>query len=229
MNHASNTTNADLVRAKPRRATHPAFCFEDASGARSLSETIVGVRGTVVGYANGSTENPSYRMSLEHVTPKPYVNLRPARAAHRRAVGRLLFEAINPTSVDRQGTTAAPSTARASITTDEADSPSRLLPRQQQARYTNSHRHRGGAARRTQFPPRSTTRTTSLREPKCYRHIGSLAAPTRSPSAAWDRGRLQLRVAGGSPCEPLALRRAGATAGAVEREDIPAPSVLRRA
>ena len=61
MNHASNMTNADSAESETPAELRTLYlaggCFW---GLEAYLKRLPGVRGTVVGYANGSTENPSY-------------------------------------------------------------------------------------------------------------------------------------------------------------------------
>ena len=61
MNHASNMTNVDSAGSETPAELRTLYlaggCFW---GLEAYLKRLPGVRGTVVGYANGSTENPSY-------------------------------------------------------------------------------------------------------------------------------------------------------------------------
>lgn len=65
------------------------------------------------------------------------------------------------------------------------------------------------------------------KNPGGYCHIDVRSADAFAERMGLEEGRACVQVDG--LCEPLALGEGAATAGAVEREDIPAPSVSRRA
>ena len=141
MNHASNMTNADSAESETPAELRTLYlaggCFW---GLEAYLKRLPGVRGTVVGYANGSTENPSYhdvcRWNTGHaetvaVTYDP-------RVLPTDVLLDAFFEAIDPTSVDRQGNDRGTQYRSGIYWTDEADLPAieaSLL--RQQARYTN--------------------------------------------------------------------------------------------
>ena len=141
MNHASNMTNADSAGSETPAELRTLYlaggCFW---GLEAYLKRLPGVRGTVVGYANGSTENPSYhdvcRWNTGHaetvaVTYDP-------RVLPTDVLLDAFFEAIDPTSVDRQGNDRGTQYRSGIYWTDEADLPAieaALL--RQQARYTS--------------------------------------------------------------------------------------------
>ena len=141
MNHASNMTNADSAGSETPAELRTLYlaggCFW---GLEAYLKRLPGVRGTVVGYANGSTENPSYhdvcRWNTGHaetvaVTYDP-------RVLPTDVLLDAFFEAIDPTSVDRQGNDRGTQYRSGIYWTDEADLPAieaSLL--RQQARYTS--------------------------------------------------------------------------------------------
>ena len=101
----------------PRRATHLYLAGGCFWGLEAYLKRLPGVRGTVVGYANGSTENPSYhdvcRWNTGHaetvaVTYDP-------RVLPTDVLLDAFLRAIDPRRSTVRETTAAPSTARASI------------------------------------------------------------------------------------------------------------------
>ncbi|MFR3090895.1 MAG: peptide-methionine (S)-S-oxide reductase MsrA [Eggerthella lenta] len=129
-------------------------------GLEAYLKRLPGVRGTVVGYANGSTENPSYhdvcRWNTGHaetvaVTYDP-------RVLPTDVLLDAFFEAIDPTSVDRQGNDRGTQYRSGIYWTDEADLPAieaSLLRQQRAIRAPSSPRWSRSTATR-----RGTTRTT---------------------------------------------------------------------
>lgn len=141
MNHASNMTNVDSAGSETPAELRTLYlaggCFW---GLEAYLKRLPGVRGTVVGYANGSTENPSYydvcRWNTGHaetvaVTYDP-------RVLPTDVLLDAFFEAIDPTSVDCQGNDRGTQYRSGIYWTDEADLTAieaSLL--RQQARYTS--------------------------------------------------------------------------------------------
>ena len=126
MNHASNMTNADSAGSETPAELRTLYlaggCFW---GLEAYLKRLPGVRGTVVGYANGSTENPSYhdvcRWNTGHaetvaVTSDP-------RVLPTDVLLDAFFEAIDPPSVDRQGNDRGTQYRSGIYWTDEADLP----------------------------------------------------------------------------------------------------------
>ena len=141
MNHASNMTNVDSAGSETPAELRTLYlaggCFW---GLEAYLKRLPGVRGTVVGYANGSTENPSYydvcRWNTGHaetvaVTYDP-------RVLPTDVLLDAFFEAIDPTSVDCQGNDRGTQYRSGIYWTDEADLTAieaSLL--RQHARYTS--------------------------------------------------------------------------------------------
>ena len=230
MNHASNMTNADSAGSETPAELRTLYlaggCFW---GLEAYLKRLPGVRGTVVGYANGSTENPSYhdvcRWNTGHaetvaVTYDP-------RVLPTDVLLDAFFEAIDPTSVDRQGNDRGTQYRSGIYWTDEADLPAieaSLL--RQQARYTSpivtEVEPLDGF-----YPAEEYHQNYLEKNPGGYCHIDVRSADAFAERMGLEEGRACVQVDG--LCEPLALGEGAATAGAVEREDIPAPSVSRRA
>ena len=230
MNHASNMTNVDSAGSETPAELRTLYlaggCFW---GLEAYLKRLPGVRGTVVGYANGSTENPSYydvcRWNTGHaetvaVTYDP-------RVLPTDVLLDAFFEAIDPTSVDRQGNDRGTQYRSGIYWTDEADLPAieaSLL--RQQARYTSpivtEVEPLDGF-----YPAEEYHQNYLEKNPGGYCHIDVRSADAFAERMGLEEGRACVQVDG--LCEPLALGEGAATAGAVEREDIPAPSVSRRA
>ena len=107
-------------------------------GLEAFLKRLPGVRKTVVGYANGSTENPSYhdvcRWNTGHAETVAVTFDR--RVLPADLLLDAFFEAIDPTSVNRQGNDCGTQYRTGIYWTDEAELPaieSALL--RQQARY----------------------------------------------------------------------------------------------
>ena len=227
MNHASNMTNADSAGSETPAELRTLYlaggCFW---GLEAYLKRLPGVRGTVVGYANGSTENPSYhdvcRWNTGHaetvaVTYDP-------RVLPTDVLLDAFFEAIDPTSVDRQGNDRGTQYRSGIYWTDEADLPAieaSLL--RQQARYTSpivtEVEPLDGF-----YPAEEYHQNYLEKNPGGYCHIDVRSADAFAERMGLEEGRACVQVDG--LCEPLALGEGAATAGAVEREDIPAPSVV---
>ena len=182
------------------------------------------MRGTVAGYANGSTENPSYhdvcRWNTGHaetvaVTYDPPTDV----------LLDAFFEAIDPTSVDRQGNDRGTQYRSGIYWTDEADLPAieaSLL--RQQARYASpivtEVEPLDGF-----YPAEEYHQNYLEKNPGGYCHIDVRSADAFAERMGLAEGGRASRWTG---CAELLAPGEGATAGAVEREDIPAPSVSKR-
>ncbi|WP_080797104.1 peptide-methionine (R)-S-oxide reductase MsrB [Arabiibacter massiliensis] len=107
-------------------------------GLEAFLKRLPGVRATVAGYANGSTENPTYqdvcRWNTGHAETVAVAY--DARVLPTDVLLDAFFETIDPTSVNRQGNDRGTQYRTGIYWTDEADLPaieSALL--RQQARY----------------------------------------------------------------------------------------------
>ena len=218
MNHASNMTNADSAGSETPAELRTLYlaggCFW---GLEAYLKRLPGVRGTVVGYANGSTENPSYhdvcRWNTGHaetvaVTYDP-------RVLPTDVLLDAFFEAIDPTSVDRQGNDRGTQYRSGIYWTDEADLPAieaSLL--RQQARYTSpivtEVEPLDGF-----YPAEEYHQNYLEKNPGGYCHIDVRSADAFAERMGLEEGRACVQVDG--LCEPLALGEGAATAGAVER------------
>ncbi len=222
MNHASNMTNVDSAGSETPAELRTLYlaggCFW---GLEAYLKRLPGVRGTVVGYANGSTENPSYydvcRWNTGHaetvaVTYDP-------RVLPTDVLLDAFFEAIDPTSVDCQGNDRGTQYRSGIYWTDEADLTAieaSLL--RQQARYTSpivtEVEPLDGF-----YPAEEYHQNYLEKNPGGYCHIDVRSADAFAERMGLEEGRACVQVDG--LCEPLALGEGAATAGAVEREDIP--------
>lgn len=108
-------------------------------GMEAYMEKIYGVADAVSGYANGTTENPSYEQVLTHTTgfaETVKVDYDPARLDLRTLISYYL-RVVDPTSVNRQGNDRGEQYRTGIYYTDEADRQlveERL--RQEQERYS---------------------------------------------------------------------------------------------
>ena len=197
-------------------------------GLEAYLKRLPGVRGTVVGYANGSTENPSYhdvcRWNTGHaetvaVTYDP-------RILPTDVLLDAFFEAIDPTTLDRQGNDRGTQYRTGVYWTDEADLPAiEASFLRQQARYespivTEVEPLDGF------YPAEEYHQAYLDKNPGGYCHINVRAADAFAKRMGLEEGRPCVQVDG--LCEPSAPRE-GSAASAVEREDIPTPSVSKRA
>ena len=216
MNHASNMTNADSAGSETPAELRTLYlaggCFW---GLEAYLKRLPGVRGTVVGYANGSTENPSYhdvcRWNTGHaetvaVTYDP-------RVLPTDVLLDAFFEAIDPTSVDRQGNDRGTQYRSGIYWTDEADLPAieaSLL--RQQARYTSpivtEVEPLDGF-----YPAEEYHQNYLEKNPGGYCHIDVRSADAFAERMGLEEGRACVQVDG--LCEPLALGEGAATAGDV--------------
>lgn len=109
-------------------------------GLEAFLKRLPGVRETVAGYANGSTENPTYRDVCRWNTGHAETV---AVTYDRRVIPTEVlldgfFEAIDPTSVDRQGNDRGTQYRSGIYWQDEADLPAiESAVRRQRARYTD--------------------------------------------------------------------------------------------
>ena len=93
---------ADCVYGRQRDIWFAAGCFW---GAQKFFKMIDGVRFTEVGFANGNTENPSYKQVYTDTTgyaEAVRVCYDPAQISLQELV-RLYFQAIDPLSLNKQG------------------------------------------------------------------------------------------------------------------------------
>ena len=197
-------------------------------GLEAFLKRLPGVRGTVVGYANGSTENPSYhdvcRWNTGHaeavaVTYDP-------RILPTDVLLDGFFEAIDPTVLDRQGNDHGTQYRTGIYWTDEADLPSieaSLL--RQQARYT--------APIVTEvepldgfYPAEEYHQNYLDKNPGGYCHISLGDADAFVERMGLQEGRSCVQVDG--LCEPLAPSET-ASPSPVEAASMPAPHVSKRA
>lgn len=196
-------------------------------GLEAFLKRLPGVRGTVVGYANGSTENPSYndvcRWNTGHaetvaVTYDP--NILPTDVLLDG-----FFEAIDPTSLDRQGNDRGTQYRSGIYWTDEADLPaieSALL--RQKARYaqpivTEVEPLDGF------YPAEEYHQNYLDKNPGGYCHISLRDADAFVERMGLREGRPCVQVDG--LCEPLTSLD-NAAPSPVERDDIATPAVSRR-
>lgn len=197
-------------------------------GLEAFLKRLPGVRGTVVGYANGSTENPSYhdvcRWNTGHaetvaVTYDP-------RVLPTDVLLDGFFEAIDPTSLDRQGNDRGMQYRTGIYWTDEADLPAiegALL--RQQARcaspiVTEVEPLDGF------YPAEEYHQNYLDKNPGGYCHVNLRDADAFVQRMGLREGRACIQADG--LCEPLSPDETAAPAK-VEREDIPTPSVSKRA
>ena len=229
MNHASNMTNADSAGSETPAELRTLYlaggCFW---GLEAYLKRLPGVRGTVVGYANGSTENPSYhdvcRWNTGHaetvaVTYDP-------RVLPTDVLLDAFFEAIDPTSVDRQGNDRGTQYRSGIYWTDEADLPAieaSLL--RQQARYTSpivtEVEPLDGF-----YPAEEYHQNYLDKNPGGYCHISLGDADAFVERMGLQEGRSCVQVDG--LCEPLAPSET-ASPSPVEAASMPAPHVSKRA
>ena len=232
--HHANTAHTDEAASTDEGALDPAptrtlylagGCFW---GLEAYLKRLPGVRGTVAGYANGSTENPSYhdvcRWNTGHaetvaVTYDP-------RVLPTDVLLDAFFEAVDPTTLDRQGNDRGTQYRTGIYWTDEADLPAieaSLL--RQQARYASpivtEVEPLDGF-----YPAEEYHQNYLDKNPGGYCHINLRDADAFAERMGLAEGRPCVQVDG--LCEPLEPGE-GATARAVEREDIPTPSVSKRA
>ena len=229
--HHTNTAHTDEAPsteggAAPTRTLYLAGgCFW---GLEAYLKRLPGVRGTVVGYANGSTENPSYhdvcRWNTGHaetvaVTYDP-------RVLPTDVLLDAFFEAIDPTTLDRQGNDRGTQYRSGIYWTDEADLPAieaSLL--RQQARYTSpivtEVEPLDGF-----YPAEEYHQNYLDKNPGGYCHINVRDADAFAERMGLVEGRPCVQVDG--LCEPSAPHE-GAPTRLVEREDIPTPTVSMRA
>ena len=216
----------DAFDSAPTRTLYLAGgCFW---GLEAYLKRLPGVRGTVVGYANGSTENPSYhdvcRWNTGHaetvaVTYDP-------RILPTDVLLDAFFEAIDPTTLDRQGNDRGTQYRTGVYWTDEADLPAiEASFLRQQAHYedpivTEVEPLDGF------YPAEEYHQAYLDKNPGGYCHINVRAADAFAKRMGLEEGRPCVQVDG--LCEPSAPREESA-ASAVEREDIPTPSVSKRA
>ena len=223
---AAPAPDADAVDPATLRTLYLAGgCFW---GLEAFLKRLPGVRGTVVGYANGSTENPSYhdvcRWNTGHaetvaVTYDP-------RILPTDVLLDGFFEAIDPTVLDRQGNDRGTQYRTGIYWTDEADLPSieaSLL--RQQARYT--------APIVTEvepldgfYPAEEYHQNYLDKNPGGYCHISLGDADAFVERMGLQEGRSCVQVDG--LCEPLAPSET-ASPSPVEAASMPAPHVSKRA
>ncbi|RDB65105.1 peptide-methionine (S)-S-oxide reductase MsrA [Eggerthella sinensis] len=226
MPNAASAPDADAVDPATLRTLYLAGgCFW---GLEAFLKRLPGVRGTVVGYANGSTENPSYhdvcRWNTGHaetvaVTYDP-------RILPTDVLLDGFFEAIDPTVLDRQGNDRGTQYRTGIYWTDEADLPSieaSLL--RQQARYT--------APIVTEvepldgfYPAEEYHQNYLDKNPGGYCHISLGDADAFVERMGLQEGRSCVQVDG--LCEPLAPSET-ASPSPVEAASMPAPHVSKRA
>lgn len=226
MPNAAPAPDADAVDPATLRTLYLAGgCFW---GLEAFLKRLPGVRGTVVGYANGSTENPSYhdvcRWNTGHaetvaVTYDP-------RILPTDVLLDGFFEAIDPTVLDRQGNDRGTQYRTGIYWTDEADLPSieaSLL--RQQARYT--------APIVTEvepldgfYPAEEYHQNYLDKNPGGYCHISLGDADAFVERMGLQEGRSCVQVDG--LCEPLAPSET-ASPSPVEAASMPAPHVSKRA
>lgn len=226
MPNAVPAPDADAVDPATLRTLYLAGgCFW---GLEAFLKRLPGVRGTVVGYANGSTENPSYhdvcRWNTGHaetvaVTYDP-------RILPTDVLLDGFFEAIDPTVLDRQGNDRGTQYRTGIYWTDEADLPSieaSLL--RQQARYT--------APIVTEvepldgfYPAEEYHQNYLDKNPGGYCHISLGDADAFVERMGLQEGRSCVQVDG--LCEPLAPSET-ASPSPVEAASMPAPHVSKRA
>jgi methionine-S-sulfoxide reductase len=89
------------------RAVLAGGCFW---GMQDLIRKLPGVVSTRVGYTGGDVPNATYRHHGTHAEAIE-INFDPAQTTYRRLL-EFFFQIHDPTTVDRQGTTAAPAIAR---------------------------------------------------------------------------------------------------------------------
>lgn len=109
-------------------------------GLEAFLRRLPGVRETIVGYANGSTENPTYRdvcrWNTGHAETVAVTYDRRIMPTEMLLDG--FFEAIDPTSVNRQGNDCGTQYRSGIFWQDETDLPAiESAVRRQQARYTD--------------------------------------------------------------------------------------------
>ena len=226
MPNAAPAPDADAVDPATLRTLYLAGgCFW---GLEAFLKRLPGVHGTVVGYANGSTENPSYhdvcRWNTGHaetvaVTYDP-------RILPTDVLLDGFFEAIDPTVLDRQGNDRGTQYRTGIYWTDEADLPSieaSLL--RQQARYT--------APIVTEvepldgfYPAEEYHQNYLDKNPGGYCHISLGDADAFVERMGLQEGRSCVQVDG--LCEPLAPSET-ASPSPVEAASMPAPHVSKRA
>lgn len=226
MPNAAPAPDADAVDPATLRTLYLAGgCFW---GLEAFLKRLPGVRGTVVGYANGSTENPSYhdvcRWNTGHaetvaVTYDP-------RILPTDVLLDGFFEAIDPTVLDRQGNDRGTQYRTGIYWTDEADLPSieaSLL--RQQARYT--------APIVTEvepldgfYPAEEYHQNYLDKNPGGYCHISLGDADAFVERMGLQEGRSCVQVDG--LCEPLAPSET-ASPSPVEAASMPSPHVSKRA
>lgn len=196
-------------------------------GLEAFLKRLPGVRGTIVGYANGSTENPSYhdvcRWNTGHaetvaVTYDP-------RVLPTDVLLDGFFEAIDPTLLDRQGNDRGTQYRTGIYWSDEADFPaieSALL--RQQARYVSpivtEVEPLDGF-----YPAEEYHQNYLDKNPSGYCHIDLRDADAFVQRMGLQEGRACVQVDG--LCEPLTPEETAAPAK-VEREDAPVPSMSKR-
>lgn len=232
--HHANTARTDEAPSAAGGAADPAAlrtlylaggCFW---GLEAFLKRLPGVRGTVVGYANGSTENPSYhdvcRWNTGHaetvaVTYDP-------RILPTDVLLDGFFEAIDPTVADRQGNDRGTQYRTGIYWTDEADLPAieaSLL--RQQARYTDpivtEVEPLDGF-----YPAEEYHQAYLDKNPGGYCHVDLRDADAFVERMGLQEGRPCVQADG--LCESLGPGE-HAAASPVEREDIVAPSVSKRA
>lgn len=197
-------------------------------GLEAFLKRLPGVHGTVVGYANGSTENPSYhdvcRWNTGHAETVA-VTYNP-RVLPTDVLLDGFFEAIDPTVLDRQGNDRGTQYRTGIYWTDEADLSaieSALL--RQQARYavpivTEVEPLDGF------YPAEEYHQNYLDKNPGGYCHINLRDADAFVRRMGLREGRACVQVDG--LCEPLSPEETAASARA-ERDDAAAPSVSKRA
>lgn len=192
-------------------------------GLEAFLKRLPGVRDTVVGYANGSTDNPSYqdvcRRNTGHaetvaVTYDP-------RVIPTDVLLDGFFEAIDPTSIDHQGNDCGTQYRSGIYWTDEAD-----LPAIESALLRQQARHIRPIVTEVEpldgFHPAEEYHQDYLdKNPGGYCHINLHDADAFVERMGLQEGRPCVQVDG--LCEPLSPSES-AEASAAEREAIAALS-----
>ena len=191
-------------------------------GLEAYLKRLPGVRGTVVGYANGSTENPSYhdvcRWNTGHaetvaVTYDPHI-------LPTDMLLDAFFETIDPTSIDGQGNDRGTQYRTGIYWTDSAD-PSAIEASllRQQARYTSPIVTEVEPL--DGFCPAEEYHQDYLgKNPGGYCHINLHDADAFAQRMGLREGQPCIQV--DSLCEPLAPHETAAPTP-VERENAPIP------
>lgn len=198
-------------------------------GMEQLMQSIPGVIDAESGYANGTCEadadyktvckgNTGFRETVRVEYDPGQVSLDALLLAY--------FYVIDPTVENRQGNDRGSQYQTGVYYTNEsAEETVERIAEIERGRSEKFFVEIGPL--KNYYPAEEYHQNYLEKNPGGYCHIDVRSADAFAERMGLEEGRACVQVDG--LCEPLALGEGAATAGAVEREDIPAPSVSRRA